>query len=158
MSSEQIRETLKKNVDSIFAVKLQALEEVDRHRMIREIGQFCVYTYADGSHCAVGACLNDEQLKAVSDYCLNEEGVDSIIAENILSVDDATQKALYNLQVLHDAACQFNSKQRQFDNFNKALAEFIEHGTVTVDKSQELWHSGSNSRFIKSDDGWKFMG
>lgn len=154
MINEQRRATLEKNQDNIHAIILSTKNATEREHIWQSSIDSCMYTYTDGSHCAVGACLSDKELLEIEKRGVNDAATDEIadIVENPFSVEEF--EMLTKFQDLHDMCCCHSSDDRQFWNFKKALNQILETGKLDVCISMENSRTSDNQYFELVDNEW----
>lgn len=125
MLSEKRREILKKNRNTIKALHLRTLSEKDKADWFN-FNTTCEYTYPDGRHCAVGACLTEEELEKVKKEGLNNAGVRGLL--RVVYFSDEEVDTLISLQNCHDGCCGQMQMEPLYNRFEAMLNKVIETG------------------------------
>jgi hypothetical protein len=87
----------------------------------------CRYIYPDGSHCVIGASLNDETIAQIKKNCENRSGFVAIIKDKYIDVKDSENKSirycdeefndLATLQNIHDKWCGSSDPEKDEKRF-----------------------------------------
>lgn len=155
MISEKRLEILKKNLHTIRALKLKNLTDSYRQEYFyKSKADFeCMYTYENNDHCAVGACLTEEEQNLLLNSPANAGTIDEIIKRGI-NIEKYEMDTLNIFQNIHDSCCRKSASERQFWNFEKALNQLLNCRRLECCESMLNPYATSNFQFKNLNGEW----
>lgn len=156
MITQKRKELLAKNSSSgkIQALYLSKLSEIERYEIYEEYNGGCMYSYPNGNHCAVGACLTQDELDKINSNHANVSSVRDILSFLESKLPEYEYYTLVELQKQHDVCCAKYASDRQFWNFNKALNQVLTIGKIVKNESMEYIYVQYNDFFLFVDNKW----